>query len=311
MNHSRFLSRAAAHFPAGFDQGRASYPDARTVQDVDKFPVMTDALDLNAIAAQVLSSLASHRQLAPFSQSFSEASIAAAYRLPALLRTAFEARGEKITGRKIGFTNRQMWAVHGVQAPIWGYCTDRTTFELDTTPVQRVGEFAEPRIEPEIMFGLGRAPSPQMDEPELLGCIDWIALGYEMVQSIFPGWKFAAFDTIAANALHGALLVGKRHAIAPRKDAWRNELASFSVELSCNGKPSQTGGGALVLDSPLLALRHLVELLADDPHNPPLRAGEIISTGTLTLAMPVRAGETWTTTARGIPLENITLRLEA
>jgi len=53
---------------------------------------------------------------------------------------------------------------------------------------------------------------------------------------------------------------------------------------------ARAGGGAFVLDSPLLALRHLVELLAADPHNPPLSAGEIISTGTLTLAMPVRAG---------------------
>lgn len=273
--------------------------------------VPTGALDLNAIAAQVVSSLAGHQQIAPFSRSLDEPRIVDAYRLPALLRAAFEARGEKITGRKIGFTNRRMWAAHGVKAPIWGYCTDHTTFELHTTPVQHVSKFAEPRIEPEIMFGLGRAPSPQMDEADLLGCIDWIALGYEMVQSIFPGWKFAAFDTIAANALHGTLLVGKRHAIAPRKEAWRDELAGFSVELSCNEKLSQTGGGAFVLDSPLLALRHLVELLADDPHNPPLGAGEIISTGTLTLAMPVGEGETWTTTVRGIPLENITLRLEA
>jgi 2-oxo-3-hexenedioate decarboxylase len=92
---------------------------------------------------------------------------------------------------------------------------------------------------------------------------------------------------------------------------WRSELAGFTVELSCNGERRQTGGGAFVLDSPLLALRHLVELLAADPHNPPLRAGEIVSTGTLTLAMPVNAGDTWTTTVRGIPLENITLRLEA
>jgi 2-oxo-3-hexenedioate decarboxylase len=273
--------------------------------------VSTDALDLNPIAAQVVSSLASHRQVPPFSRSLGTPAIADAYRLPALLRAAFEARGEKITGRKIGFTNRQMWAAHGVEAPIWGYCTNRTTFRLDSTPVQRVSAFVEPRIEPEIIFGLGRAPSAQMDEIDLLGCVDWIALGYEIVQSIFPGWKFSAFDTIAANALHGALLVGKRHAIAPRKKMWRSELAGFTVELSCNGERRQTGGGAFVLDSPLLALRHLVELLAADPHNPPLRAGEIVSTGTLTLAMPVNAGDTWTTTVRGIPLENITLRLEA
>jgi 2-oxo-3-hexenedioate decarboxylase len=60
----------------------------------------------------------------------------------------------------------------------------------------------------------------------------------------------------------------------------------------------------------LLALRHLVELLAEDLHNPPLQAGEIISTGTLTLAMPVRAGETWTTKASGIPLDGPTLQFE-
>ena len=189
--------------------------------------VPTDALELNAIAAQVVSSLASHRQIPPFSHSLGEPSIADAYRLTALLRAAFEARGEKITGRKIGFTNRQMWAAHGVKAPIWGYCTDRTTFELDTTPVQHVSEFAEPRIEPEIMFGLGRAPSPQMDEADLLGCIDWIALGYEMVQSIFPGWKFAAFDTIAANALHGTLLVGK----TPRDRAAQGGVAKRTGRL--------------------------------------------------------------------------------
>ena len=271
----------------------------------------SDALDLNIVAGSLLSALSSHRQIPPLSRSVGELSIATAYRLTPLLRAAFEARGEKITGRKIGFTNRQMWAVHGVQAPIWGYCTDRTTHKLEDVPSQYVKDFVEPRIEPEIVFGLGKAPVPGMDEPALLECIDWVALGYEIVQSIYPGWKFTTADTIAANALHGALLLGSRHAIAPRKGAWQQELATFRVELYCNEALSETGGGALVLDSPLLALRHLVELLATDPHNPPLSAGEMISTGTLTLAMPIRAGDNWTARAYGIPLEDITLRLEA
>jgi 2-oxo-3-hexenedioate decarboxylase len=274
-------------------------------------PIRTDAFDLNMIAKEVVASLDGRHQIPAFSGSPGEPSVADAYALPALLRSAFEARGENITGRKIGFTNRQMWTVYGVQAPIWGYCTDRTTHELKTTPVLSVSEFSEPRIEPEIMFGLGKAPSPELDEAGLLDCVDWVALGYEIVQSIFPGWKFAAFDTIAANALHGRLLIGDRHAISPSKETWQRQLASFTVELYCDGKPSQTGGGAFVLGSPLLALHHLVELLANDSHNPPLRAGEIISTGTLTLAMPVGAGQTWTTKVRGIPLEDITLRLES
>ena len=107
-----------------------------------------------------------------------------------------------------------------------------------------------------------------------------------------------------------SLMIGPRHAIARRKTEWQRELATFGVELYCNGNLSQRGGGALVLDSPLLALRHLIELLANDSHNPPLRAGEVISTGTLTLAMPVSAGEEWTTKVTGIPLEEITLCFE-
>jgi 2-oxo-3-hexenedioate decarboxylase len=271
---------------------------------------LTEALDVKAVANEVVASLAGHRQIPIFSSRPGGLTLAQAYRVTPLLRAVFEARGEKITGRKIGFTNREMWKVYGVKSPFWGYVTNRTTCELASTKVMLIKDFTEPRIEPEIMFGLKAAPLPSMNEAALLDCIEWVTLGYEIVQSIFPGWKFAAADTVAANGLHGALVIGPRHAIARRKTEWQRELATFGVELFCNGKLSQRGGGALVLDSPLLALRHLIELLAKDSYNPPLRAGEVISTGTLTLAMPVSAGETWTTKVAGIPLDENTLCFE-
>jgi 2-oxo-3-hexenedioate decarboxylase len=270
----------------------------------------TEALDVKAVADEVVASLAGHYQIPKFSSRPGGLTLAQAYRVAPLLRAAFEVRGETITGRKIGFTNREMWRVYGVQSPIWGYITDRTTQELASTPAMRIADFVAPRIEPEIIFGLKAVPMPGMSEAALLDCTAWVALGYEIVQSIFPDWKFTASDAVAAHCVHGALVIGARHAIAPRKTDWQHELASFGVELYCNGKLSQRGSGALVLDSPLLALRNLVELLASDTHNPPLRAGEIISTGTLTLAMPVSAGESWTTKVSGIPLEDIALRIE-
>lgn len=271
---------------------------------------LTAAPDLKAIADDVLASLRSHRQIPPFSARPGGLTVDRAYQVITLVRAGFEARGEKILGRKIGFTNREMWKVYSVESPIWGYVTDRSTHQLADNTVLRTKHFVEPRIEPEIIFGLKTAPAPGMSEAALLDCIEWLSLGYEVVQSIFPGWKFAAADTIAANGVHGALVVGTRHAMATRKREWQRELAAFGVELYCNGKLSQRGSGSLVLDSPLLALRHLVELLVTDSHNPPLQAGEIISTGTLTLAMPVRAGETWTTKVSGIPLDGPTLRFE-
>jgi 2-oxo-3-hexenedioate decarboxylase len=60
-----------------------------------------------------------------------------------------------------------------------------------------------------------------------------------------------------------------------------------------------------VLGGPLLALAHLAEVLAGDRHNPPLRAGEIVTTGTLTRAFPIAAGETWTTSLDGIALDGL------
>jgi 2-oxo-3-hexenedioate decarboxylase len=65
-----------------------------------------------------------------------------------------------------------------------------------------------------------------------------------------------------------------------------------------------------VLDSPLHALRYLVAMLAGDPYNPPLAANEIVTTGTLTKAFPVHAGETWRTTVAGIPLAGVTLQFK-
>jgi 2-oxo-3-hexenedioate decarboxylase len=203
-----------------------------------------------------------------------------------------------------------MWKRYGVDSPVWGYTTNRTTRDLATTAVVRISDFVEPRIEPEIMFGLSAPPLPDMSAAALLQCIEWVALGYEVVQSIFPDWKFAAADTVAANGLHGALLVGTRHAIASRKAAWLHELAAFTLDLYCDGTLSEQGSGALVLDSPLHALRHLAELTTHDAHNPPLRGGEIISTGTLTLAMPVAAGQRWAAKVAGIPLEEISIRFE-
>jgi 2-oxo-3-hexenedioate decarboxylase len=48
--------------------------------------------------------------------------------------------------------------------------------------------------------------------------------------------------------------------------------------------------------------------LVRDQVNPPLAAGEIVTTGTLTRALPVSAGETWTTQLTGVGLDGICVR---
>jgi 2-keto-4-pentenoate hydratase len=167
---------------------------------------------IDAIADEVLATLGTGRQIAPFTARPAGLTIEESYRALALLDRKQTARGETRCGRKIGFTNRTIWAQYKVYEPIWGYVYESTRYELSNTVSLRLDGFAEPRIEPEIVFGLARAPSPDMADSTLIACIDWVAYGFEIVQSIFPHWQFSAADTVAANSLHGALLIGPRRA---------------------------------------------------------------------------------------------------
>ena len=246
------------------------------------------------------------RHVLPFSTRYPAFSLSDAFRVTALANDMRVAQRYKPLGRKIGFTNRRMWDEYGVRAPNWGYVYDRTMQDL-AVPLP-LAPYTEPKIEPEIMFGFVAAPSPCMDDAALLRCIAWVAHGFEVVQSIFPDWKFSAADTVAANAMHAALLVGPRHDIGSRAGEWLDTLASFDIELYCDGQLMDRGHASNVLDGPLSAVRHLVELLSSDPDNLPLAAGEIVTSGTLTRALPVKAGETWTTKLNGIGLDGISLR---
>jgi 2-oxo-3-hexenedioate decarboxylase len=146
-----------------------------------------------------------------------------------------------------------------------------------------------------------------MGEEELLRCIEWVALGFEMVSSIYSGWQFKAPDAVAGYGVHFALRIGER--IPVKSGDWMKSLASFRVDLLRNGEHLADGGGADVLGSPLTALRHLNDLLSDRAFGPPLAAGEIISTGTLTLAMNASPGEEWRAEPNGISLPPISVRL--
>jgi len=257
--------------------------------------------DIDTLAADIDSAMVEGRSIARIP----DLGIGDAQRVFSAFHARRLARGEKPVGRKLGFTNRTIWEEYGVYAPNWGYLTDRTVSDLATASSLSLRHFAEPRIEPEIVFGLSDAPSPEMDETALMRCIGWVAHGFEIVHSVFPNWKFTPAETLAANALHGALLIGRRQRIVGARERWLKDLSTFEIALYRNGKLADRGRAENVLDGPVSALRHLVQLLADDKVNPPLAAGEIVTTGTLTRALPVAAGETWSTEVKGIGLEGI------
>ena len=80
----------------------------------------------------------------------------------------------------------------------------------NNTAVVNLGEFCEPRIEPEIVIGLKECPPNDPSIEQVVKCVDWVAPGFEIVDSIYPNWKFSVPDTIAAGGLHGKLIIGRK-----------------------------------------------------------------------------------------------------
>ena len=232
-----------------------------------------------------------------------------AYRLASQVRALRIARGEVPKGYKIGFTNRTIWERYKVFGPIWGTVWSTTLTRCAGVGLVSLANTCQPRLEPEVVFGMKATPAPQATLDDLFSAIDWVAPGFEVVQSHMPDWKFTAPDTVADSGLHARLLVGPTlapSAIAADAAGLDTVLGNLTVSLLHGAEIRDTGRGSNVLDSPLRALHHFLNELRHCPGATDLLAGDVVTTGTLTDAWPVRSGQTWH--ARfGAPLSTLTV----
>lgn len=249
-----------------------------------------------------------NRSIEPLTKTFPTLTNVTAYEVAWRVHAQKLGKGQQITGRKIGFTNKEMWHVYGVKEPIWSHMYDSTTVYAKNG-VCALTHFSEPKIEPELVLHLQKTPSDSMSEEELLTCIDWVAPAFEIVQSHFPNWQFQAADAIADSALHAKLFVGEKHYLK-HTSSELEALKDFSVALFKGTNLVDKGSGTSVLGSPLLALKHLVSVLAQQPKELSLCADELISTGTLTAAFDVQAGEQWQADFAGLFTQSIKVSFE-
>jgi 2-keto-4-pentenoate hydratase len=262
-------------------------------------------MDATDLGAELVDLHDRPRQVPPFSARYPGLSAEDGYAAARKLHAHRLAQGWKPAGRKIGFTNRTIWPRYGVYEPIWGMVYDRTLIRAEgNRAVVPLAGLVQPRIEPEICFGLKSRPPVTKDPQALLGCLEWIAHSVEIVQCHHPDWRLQLADSTADNGLHGRLVLGTP--VAVEKIAGLAAALPFlKVSLAKDGEVKDQGIGANVLGSPLLALAFLVEVLAAQTGSPPLEAGEIVSTGTLTDAHPVAPGERWRTDLHGFAVRGL------
>jgi 2-oxo-3-hexenedioate decarboxylase len=248
--------------------------------------------------------------MAPITSGDPSFDVPRAYDVLAAINARREASGWVPIGRKIGFTNHTIWERYGVYQPMWAPVWRQTVhFAGEGTQTLPLQGFVRPRIEPEVVLKL-RAPPRASDDPMvLIEAVEWIAAGFEIVQSVFPDWRFAAADCTAASGLHAALLVGPPLQVTPdNRASLVAAFPTFEVTLARDGVGVDRGTGSNVLGSPLNALAHLIRVLQAQPRFAPLAAGEIVTTGTITDAWPVRRGETWQSHYGRLGVEGLRLR---
>lgn len=209
---------------------------------------------------------------------------ATAYRVAALVA---EQLGYEVVGWKIAAMKKEMQKALRTDSPIYG-----RVFALETSPLSVVhARLCSPIPEVEYQARLGTDLPPRA-RPYT---IDEVT---EAVASLHPGIELAecrfihdaAFPPLPAiladGAGSGTLVYGP--AIADWK---RRDIASPEVKLLCNGELRRKGTAAAALDHPMVPLTWLANELSRTGVG--LKAGHMISTGTLTGMLAPKPGETY------------------
>jgi 2-oxo-3-hexenedioate decarboxylase len=251
-----------------------------------------------------------------------------AYALERELVRMRRAAGHTTVGVKVGYANKALWRVLELDTLVWAHMYDHTVqYAHANETTLSLARMISPKIEPEIVFkmkpppgggsplgaGVTAASAPDASAPKdaaaALEAVDWIALGFEIIDCPYADWKYEPADFVAAYGLHAALIVGERRAVTSSNILELVEqLPNFKVRLAKDGQLVEEGSGRNSLRSPALCLAELASAMAKQ-NAEPLAAGDLVSSGTLTESTPIQPGATWTAAVEGLDLPALTLRL--
>lgn len=272
------------------------------------------ALNAPDVARELIDACAKRQILpTPLTTRDPEFDLSAAYAVETEAARLRRTEGRTTVGRKVGYANKAVWRALKLETLVWAHMYDDTVrhAEGDAASLD-ISRMCAPKIEPEIVFKM-RAPLDGVtDAAEVLAHVEWIALGFEIIDCVFPDWKFQPPDFVAALGLHAALIVGEPRAIdSAAIPTLVEQLAQFKVRLSRNGELVEEGSGRNSLRSPALCVAELSAAISRRMPEEPLAAAELVSSGTLTESKLIATGESWTAVVSGIELPSLTLQILA
>jgi 2-keto-4-pentenoate hydratase len=222
------------------------------------------------------------RQITEFESAFVPPSVDAAYRVG---NAVAQRLGWEPLGWKIAATTETVRVKLKTDGPIYGRTYRRFRHESPTRLSH--GALLDPLVECEFFCTLAE-DLPARDQPwtmeEVSAAIGAVHAGIEVAECRFPSRALPPLPAILADgSASGRYVFGG--AIAD----WRDGLACIEVRLEVDGREIRRGTGADVMGDPLRPLLWLAE--ERRRFGDGLRAGETISTGSMTGMLPIRPGQ--------------------
>jgi 2-oxopent-4-enoate/cis-2-oxohex-4-enoate hydratase len=248
---------------------------------------------INELGDELFEALSKRRMIDPLTDRQPEITIVDAYHISLRMVNRRVEAGETIIGKKIGVTSKAVQSMLNVHQPDFGYLTDRMVYgNGDEMPVSE--RLIQPRAEGEIAFMLKRDLfGPGVSNADVLRATEAVIPCFEIVDSRIRDWKIRIQDTVADNASCGLFVLGD-NAVDPR----RVDLATAGMVVEKNGEIISTGAGAAALGSPVNCVAWLANTLGR--FGIPLKAGEVILSGSLVPLEPIQAGDSMRVDIGGI-----------
>jgi 2-keto-4-pentenoate hydratase len=243
-------------------------------------------LDVEALAAKLEQAFVTNVPITPLSEAVGLSDVADAYRIQSAWSELRVRNGDRVVGRKIGLTSRAMREAAGINEPDFGQMWASRHLPIEDGRAELPATtFIQPRIEGEIAFLMGRElAGPGVTVADVLAATEALAPSFEVVDSRIIRRKFSLVDTISDNASYGAFCVGP----------WDARLRDVNLRtlgmLVTRGEEAVVEGiGAASLGHPAAAVAWLANTLA--AFSVTLAVGDIVLSGSLGAAIPVRAGD--------------------
>ena len=254
-------------------------------------------------AEELYDSLITKRVIEPLTARSADITIDDAYQISKLVldrRTAPNSPSdETIVGKKIGVTSDAVQSMLGVYEPDFGFLTDKMEFGPGEVSI---GNLIQPRAEAEIAFRLSAdLVGPGVTQADVLAATESVMACFEIVDSRIRDWQIKIQDTVADNASCGVYVLGDN-----KVDPNGLDLAKGRVEVHKNGEFLSEGLGSAVQGSPLQSVAWLANTFAE--LGIPLRAGEVVLSGSLVPLEPIKVGDQFSMSLSGIGELDVTFK---